>query len=112
MSVTFVHVRVKEFKFTLPPPQHEYVARPELCSQLMLSLIKVLEAPNPKPKLPVVEDMDDDKDDEEVRSSNVRARISRGAGDGWVVYCVWGGGELNRELLHFDQLTVVLLSAV
>ena len=49
------------------------MARPELCSQLMLSLIKVLEAPSPKTiKHHVSEELEDEKDpDEEVRSSNV-----------------------------------------
>ena len=62
--------------------QHEYVARPELCSQLMLSLIKVLEAPHPKTsKHSVTEDMDDDKDDEEVRSSNVSVTGREGNGN-------------------------------
>ena len=56
----------------LPLVQHEYVARPELCSQLMLSLIKVLEAPPPKAKPPASEDMDDDKEDADIQSSNVR----------------------------------------
>ena len=55
-----------------PLAQHEYVARPELCSQLMLSLIKVLEAPHPKGKPPAAEDMDDDKEDADIQSSNVR----------------------------------------
>ena len=38
----------------------------------MLSLIKVLEAPHPKGKLPATEELEDDKDDDsEVRLSNV-----------------------------------------
>jgi [mitogen-activated protein kinase] kinase 5 len=71
--------------------KHEYVARPELCSQLVLPLIKVLEASPPTPKLPVTEELEDDKDDDsEVRSSNQKKfrRVS---------------SVKNRDLIHRQQ---------
>ena len=59
------------------------MARPELCSQLMLPLIKVLEAPPPKTRQPMPEEIDiDDKEDEEVRSANVRRREEGEGGGG------------------------------
>ena len=67
----------------------------------MLPLIKVLEAPPPKARQPMPEEIDiDDKEDEEVRSANVRRReegggrergeggVERGGGRGG-----WGRGE-------------------
>lgn len=54
--------------------KHEFVNRPALCSALMISLIKVLEAPPPKAKTPVY---DDDTEDDEEKSLGNRKNFRR-----------------------------------
>ncbi|XP_064394786.1 mitogen-activated protein kinase kinase kinase kinase 5-like [Halichondria panicea] len=69
--------------------KHEFVNRPALCSTLTITLIKVLEAPPPKPKTPVEEDPEDEPEDfgekkkkfKRISSVKNQDRISRQTSD-------------------------------
>ena len=74
----YIHAHVIDPLIHLPHTQHEYVARPELCSQLMLPLIKVLEAPLRHSRTPAYEEEEEEKEEED----NVREGEGEGEGEG------------------------------